>query len=100
MTARTVTFGDAKKRPRTIKLSETRPIVREAAERVKDGKKYREIKIQFGGGGDTVRTWLKGTRIAYSGTVGQVYRYFAKLHGEQLRKEKAAKKAAKKAGQR
>ncbi len=70
------------------------PVYRETQTHVRDRSK-RRLLIAGLEPGDVITVRLKGTRKAYAVSVETVYHLAARLEGERLRREKAAKRKAK-----
>lgn len=75
-----------------------KPVTRETYERVVDrGSKRRELHVTIADG-DVLILRMKGTRQSRTIAISSVWYYAQRLYAEQLRREKAALKKAKKEG--
>lgn len=75
-----------------------KPVTRETYERVRDkGSRMRELHVTIAEG-DLLVLRPKGTRQARTIPITSVWYYALRLHAEQMRREKAALRKAKKEG--
>lgn len=75
-----------------------KPVTRETYERVVDrGSKRRELHVTIADG-DVLILRMKGTRQSRTIAISSVWYYAQRLHAEQMRREKAALRKAKKEG--